>query len=349
MGYDTCIAYVAATGTMPPSVPGLTSRTVAAQPLGERKWATPVGVLKRWLLPMPTMRGGMIRSLGAKIAELEPDVLVVTQLRAAPYADFAPHAALWFDQSDVWSAGLRAEISRRRGLPRYTAAAQLHGVRKAETKWMQRARALSAAGYADRTWLHDRTSRDVVWLPPPTLPRVIPRRDDGQRTAGFLGNFAYWPNRDAFTVIRDQWAPALRRLGWRTIVAGLESHRLDGRGEVEIIGPVNDLADYYCQIDFTLAPVRLGGGVKVKIIESLAFRRPVLATAYAVEGFPPDLAAAIPTFDVASPDFRRLVDHDFDPARMFSLATDYFSFDTWCTKVHDLVAAAQSGSGGRDS
>ena len=165
-GYDTCIAYVAARGSMPPNVAGLTCRTVAARPLGERKWATPVGVLKRWLLPMPTMRGGMIQSLGEKIAELEPDVLVVTQLRAAPYADFAPRAALWLDQSDVWSAFLREEISRRRGLPRLTAAAQLRGVRKAETKWIHRAGALSAAGYADRAWLRDSTSRDVVWLPP---------------------------------------------------------------------------------------------------------------------------------------------------------------------------------------
>jgi polysaccharide biosynthesis protein PslH len=318
---------------------------VASPPLGERGWVQPLRPIKQRYLPLPTMRGGMIKDLGSTVTALDPDLLVVSQLRAARYLDFAPRAALWLDQADVWSAFLRREVANRRGVARRTAAWQMRAVRDAEVTWSRRATALSAAGYSDRLYLQELAQRRVEWLPTAVAAHEVQRKPGGHPTAGFLANFAFWPNRDAFTVVRDHWAPALRRLGWRTIVAGLRSESLESRSTLEIIGPVEDLDDYYAQIDVALAPIRLGGGVKVKVIEALMRRRPVLASQYALEGFPPDLAAAIPTVEDIKPDFAPLARGEVDGERAFALAARYFSFEAWAGAIARIVSTVASPDG----
>lgn len=336
-GHDTYVAYVAESGAERPHLPGATLRSVATVPLGERPWATSLGKYKRRLLPLPTMRGGMIAELGSHVAEMDPEILVVSQLRAAPYSDFVPHAALWLDQADVWSLFLNQEIANRRGLTRATAKLQLRQIRRAEIEWAHRAAAISTAGYGDGAYLRSTTERPVEWLPTAVAPLDIPRADDGARTAGFLANFAFWPNRDAFNVVRDHWAPALRRIGWKTIVAGIGSEHLDGQGQVEILGTLESLADYYSRIDISLAPIRLGGGIKVKIIEALMYRRPVLASAYALEGFPPELASAIRVVSDTSTDCGDLDTLPQESEQAFALAAQYFSIDAWNETIGRLI------------
>jgi hypothetical protein len=58
---------------------------------------------------------------------------------------------------------------------------------------------------------------------------------------------------------------------------------------IEVLGEIDDLAEYYESVDISLAPIRLGGGVKTKVIESLCFQVPVIGTVEAFEGISPDL------------------------------------------------------------
>jgi polysaccharide biosynthesis protein PslH len=338
IGHEVGVVYVGASGASALTPPQVDARRIEVPPVGERHWVRPLRRAKRALLPMPTFRGALIHRLGRKVTSLRPQVVVVTQLRAAQYLENAPGAALWLDQSDLWSQFIREEVNRRRGISRRTAAAQLRMIRRVESKWVGVASALSCAGYEDTQILGQRVSSPVTWLPPPARPRSIPRITDGAKTAGFLANFAYWPNMDAFAVVRDRWAPQLKALGWRVVVAGLGSERLDRSDVVDIIGPVADVDDYYRQIDWSLAPLRLGGGVKVKIIESLMFRRPVVATPYALRGFPADLAEAVVATEPDRPDFSAL---EHQPSEeMFARAQEYFSIGTWTEKVDELVTRA---------
>ena len=282
----------------------------------------------------------MIAALGREVSELDPEVLVVSQLRAAPYVEFAAGASLWLDQADVWSLFLNQEVAARRGLPRFTSKLQLAQIRQAERLWGERASAISTAGYGDQQYLEGITDMPVEWLPTAITPREIPRAGGEGRTAGFLANFAFWPNRDAFEVLRDHWAPTLRRMGWKTVVAGIGSEQLDGRGQIEIVGQVGDLAEYYSRIDASLAPIRLGGGVKVKIIEALMYERPVFASAYALEGFPPDLAASIPVVSELEPSFDTSLIEGTAPEEAFALALKYFSPEAWDDTVKRLLDVA---------
>jgi polysaccharide biosynthesis protein PslH len=51
-----------------------------------------------------------------------------------------------------------------------------------------------------------------------------------------------------------------------------------------VTGVVPDLAPYYARAAVAVAPLRLGGGMRVKVVEALASGKPVVATPLAVSG-----------------------------------------------------------------
>ena len=53
---------------------------------------------------------------------------------------------------------------------------------------------------------------------------------------------------------------------------------------VQVTGRVSDLAPLYHQADIVVAPIRAGGGTRIKILEAFAYQRPVIATTLALEG-----------------------------------------------------------------
>ncbi len=339
-GHEVSVAYVAEQGSEPPTGTSLDLRPVETPPLGARRIPDWIGELKRALLPLPTMTGGRIRGLSRVVSEIGPDVLIVTQVRAAPYVDDASGTELWLDLSDLWSAFIVAEIEQRHGLTRLTARLQEVGIRKAERRWANRAATLSTAGYTDANALRRQVEREVTWLPTPSaVGRVAPRATGQPRVAGFLANFDYWPNLDAFDLLKRYWGPALKRQGWSTVVAGLSSEQLDGGGDLEVLGPVSHVEDFYAQVDLTLAPLRLGGGIKVKVLESLMAGRPVVATMQAVQGFPPDIRSRIPLVSVDQPDMGFLADGPPVDPDLYAMARAQFSQAAFDSRVASSLDA----------
>ena len=184
-GHDVSVAYVSSPESEPPSGSSLQLLPVDTPPMGERRMPGWVREAKRSLLPLPTMKGARISGLSRVVAGARPDLLIVTQIRAAPYLDDGERAALWLDQADLWSAFIVAEIKRRHGLARTTARLQALTIRRAERRWAKRAAALSAAGYGDADALRRRVGRRVDWLPTPsTVAEVAPRTATGRRSPG---------------------------------------------------------------------------------------------------------------------------------------------------------------------
>jgi polysaccharide biosynthesis protein PslH len=288
---------------------------VDAQTVGHRRWPATAQRVKRALLPMPTVMGARNPALEHALREGGPyDVLVVSHLSALRYADRVDAAHLWLDQSDLWSDFARREADERRGIARATAALQRRTITQREEAAARRAGAVTAAGWGDGKLLGARAGVRVVWLPT-ALPQadqpLPPRRGDG-RTVGYLANFHYHPNVDGLRVLLDHWLPRLRRSGRRLIVAGLASDRLEVPDDVEVLGAIDRVDDFYERVDATVAPVRLGGGMKVKVIESLLKGRPVAATAFAVEGFPPWIRDLVTVVDVERPDLTTFPDGPVD-------------------------------------
>ena len=60
--------------------------------------------------------------------------------------------------------------------------------------------------------------------------------------------------------------------------------RLASRRGIHVTGRVDDVDPYYRDCDLVVAPLRAGGGTRIKILEAAARGRPVVATRFAVEG-----------------------------------------------------------------
>ena len=120
--------------------------------------------------------------------------------------------------------------------------------------------------------------------PPDPLPEA-----EGKRLL-FVGNLRYPPNRDAVRFLAGKVMPLLRRADPEITltVAGFDPPAdllagLDRTG-IEIVANAPDLGPLYHDAVLTLAPLRAGGGTRIKILEALALGRAVVATAIAAEG-----------------------------------------------------------------
>ena len=122
-------------------------------------------------------------------------------------------------------------------------------------------------------------------LPPPLDPaRQVPD------TVLFVGNFTHLPNRDAALWLATEIMPALRarQPGARLRIVGTvpprEVRELAGPG-VEVIADAPSVEPHLAAAAVVMAPVRSGGGMRLKVLEALARGKAVVTTSRGAEGF----------------------------------------------------------------
>jgi glycosyltransferase involved in cell wall biosynthesis len=139
-------------------------------------------------------------------------------------------------------------------------------------------------GFAGWRYLADRLLGAVGKRRNAERPAFKDRRD-----VLFIGGFDHAPNVDAVLwFVREVW-PRVQARGFRdkfviagsrmpAEVASLFSESIDVRGHVPKLAPLFDR----CRL--SVAPLRYGGGIKGKIVSSLSYGVPVVATSIAAEG-----------------------------------------------------------------
>jgi len=282
------------------------SRPAAGEPIGTRPLLESLRRVKRVALPMPTFAGARSRAVTEALKAEAPDALVVSTLAQAAYIDALPAARLWLDMSDLWSEFARREAHARPVGPRHVALLQQRQIVRTEVRYAGRAAVVTTAGFTDAQILGKRTGAGVHWLPTPLAVVAVPLPEPPPTRAGFIANFAFSPNVDAWRLLSQRWLPRLRDVGWDVVVAGLRSEDLPALPGVVALGPVDDVTEFYERISVTLAPIRLGGGMKVKVAESLLAGRAVVASTFAVDGFPPSIRALTHIVDLDEPDLSLL-------------------------------------------
>jgi hypothetical protein len=295
------------------------------------------GEVKRRLLPLPTELGQRSTRLGARVSGIDPDVTVASILSQAQFVD-PDRTTFWLDFMDIWSDVGRRESVQRFGPAKLTSLAQSRWLATREDKYCASAHIVTAAGWSDWKSLIERGHTDAVWLPTPIADsefETVPRIGVGGKVAGLLGNFNYWPNLHAYRTVLDHWLPALIDCGWRVVVAGMGSEALEPRSGVTAMGMVDDLNDYYGLIDATLAPIDLGGGMKVKVLESFSRGVPVIGTEFAFDGFPDHIRDLGITVGLTSPDLAGLASVTrLDPS---TPELNEFSASSFRRKVEDIL------------
>jgi glycosyltransferase involved in cell wall biosynthesis len=106
----------------------------------------------------------------------------------------------------------------------------------------------------------------------------------------FVGTFTYRPNVDAALLLGREIFPLVRRAfpAARLLLVGHEppdAVRALGRElGVSLAGAVPDVRRAYERAAVAVAPLRAGGGTRLKILEAMALGRPVVSTRVGAEG-----------------------------------------------------------------
>ncbi len=119
-------------------------------------------------------------------------------------------------------------------------------------------------------------------------PRPGDPPSDG-RTVLFFGTFDYFPNHDGVLhFLREAWPLlAARHPGARLQIVGAgpppEVRAFQGP-RVEISGLVEDVRPHLARAGAVVVPLRIGGGTRLKILESMAMAKAIVSTRLGAEG-----------------------------------------------------------------
>lgn len=106
----------------------------------------------------------------------------------------------------------------------------------------------------------------------------------------FVGTLGYWPNADAVLFFCQYIWPMIRQDHPETslTIVGADPPpdvlRLASSPGITVTGYVPDVRPYFWRAALSIVPLRIGGGVRIKILESLAAGCPVVSTSLGAAG-----------------------------------------------------------------
>jgi glycosyltransferase involved in cell wall biosynthesis len=112
---------------------------------------------------------------------------------------------------------------------------------------------------------------------------------EAPETLLFFGAINYYPNSDAAVSFTEQVLPLLRphfpRLRVRIVgpIGEAQIKQLEGP-QIELVGFVEDLQAEIARASVVIAPLRIGGGTRLKILEAMAMGKAIVATRIGAEG-----------------------------------------------------------------
>jgi glycosyltransferase involved in cell wall biosynthesis len=226
-----------------------TLAAAAAERLGERaRRPRAVFVLRGYMAPLGLT---LARALAAQrvIVDLDDDDEAFARAGGEDEeaAAMARLAASWLPDADVVCAASASEagaIAARYGLP-----------------------ALAVLPNAVRA--------PAATVAPPGASRLL-----------FVGNLTYPPNLEAALALAHEILPVVREAHPAATLdlVGRHDGAIAPSPHVRVAGAVAEVAPWYRGADLVVAPIRRGGGTRIKLLEAFAFRRAVVASEAAVAG-----------------------------------------------------------------
>lgn len=168
---------------------------------------------------------------------------------------------------------------------------QAERIEAVEIEWAGKARLNVVTSEQDKA--------ELLRLVPSARIQVIPNAVDASHTSAvaltgsrivFVGGTDYAPNLEALHWFGSQVLPLLRSRGFAGTVEWVgratpeERERLGKQYGVNLTGYVQDIRPHFEQAACFVAPLRTGGGTRLKILDAWSHGLPVVATSIGCEG-----------------------------------------------------------------
>jgi glycosyltransferase involved in cell wall biosynthesis len=186
-----------------------------------------------------------------------------------------------------------------------------------------------------------------------TLPALADPAGEQPDSVLFVGNFSHQPNRDAALWLAREIMPALlsQRPGARLRIVGSSAtpEILALAGEaVEVIADAPSVEPYLAAAAVVVAPVRTGGGMRMKVLQALGAGKAVVTTSRGSEGFDCfEAAAPLTVADDAGSFASGVAELLSDPERRRALsqaargfAEAHYGPSAWARRLEDAYREA---------
>jgi glycosyltransferase involved in cell wall biosynthesis len=134
----------------------------------------------------------------------------------------------------------------------------------------------------------------------PLVP--ITPSSNGRLRVAFFGAFSWFANTDALDyLLRDVWPVVEEKVSnVELLIAGRDIPDWAYKQQsdrLKVLGRVESISEFLRGVDVVLSPIRIGGGIRLKILESLAYGRTVLSTRVGLEGLDPRVVRHVMAVD----------------------------------------------------
>lgn len=230
------------------------------------------------------------------IADKNIECVITWSLESGPFGELVHKNVIWLqDLGDSMGLQLKRRIEKSSNLKEKVALA----IRRIREGYYER----KAIHTAIKTFF---VAEDDAELFDPSKVVVVPNGVDseyfspvrvkniyqGESYVVFSGHMNFPPNIDCATYLVHEIYPKLRsimpNLGCKIVGADpseavLELRKIKG---VEVTGRVEDLRPYLKGAKVFVCPMRMGSGIKNKLLEAMAMNLPIVASSIAVKGLP---------------------------------------------------------------
>lgn len=330
---------------------------------------TSPGALRGWLSPLPrsvldTYSAEMSRTVQRALAARHYDLLIASQIDMAHYAVEQNHVPVLLEEAEV---GVYAQRAKQAGSP---AGRLRHGLtwwkyRRYLRRMFRRVAAATVVSEREKELLRSAVpgARKIV-----VVPNCMQLQEYASISAPaqpdsliYTGSFRYDVNHEAMAWFVGEVLPlilARRSQTVLTITGDPAGKPLPAVENVLQTGVVADVRPLVAAARVALAPLQTGGGTRLKILEAMALRTPVVSTSKGAEGLDARPGAHLLVAD-SPQDFAdavlRLLQDDGLHRRIaeggFALVSQNFNWDTvlpgFITLVEDTAHAGNHPDSGR--
>jgi glycosyltransferase involved in cell wall biosynthesis len=223
--------------------------------------------------------------------EGNPDLVAAFQLKCARWALSVPARCRLLDLTD--SLGLYlSEFMVWEWTPHRVA---LLGVSREEVDLAREFDEVWVASARDADWLRERGVSQVRVVEN-GVPRVKPLPPGDPAQLLFVGNLEYQPNRVGLGHFLESLWPVLARQHFRLTLVGKGTDRIRRTGVVgKGLVDAEELEACYRAAGVVVAPILIGAGTPTKVLEGLAYGRPVVGWRVGMSGLTPAQRSAVLT------------------------------------------------------